>query len=801
MKKLFTILGLICMINLTFAQEMVTVHQNGHEFQVSAVRSVTDYPASNIQYWVGSGSNSVVAVFKWCQNTTMGIAYGYRWDGTATIYDMLTDIAAADSRFTITFNSSNTFINNLSYQDGTYNEYLETAGYCMYTFNGNMSAGLSDALSNNGYFELEEWGDCYPFPANTTIIPASDPNAPLDASISASDIAFWVGTGNTEVIFVGNWCSPDVALAWGVRFNGDSTTVEAVMDTIAAYDSRFGYSGSYSIINDVTYQDATYNLSMLQPTTGYVMYNVNGALANFGFFDMYVHQGDLIKVGNTDCATSTGDPNDWTTWGYAWETVITPVSPLASPTPIEATIDFSEILFWVGEGTNEAVMAVNWADTALAWGYRWNGAATVADMMNHIAAADPRFSYTGTGMVSDINYIDTAAGMTTPLGITPGNWWGSTNNGVMDWGMSQSLNNGDLEKWADSGTGILVDSVWVNEYGGYWNYIYVYPMAITPVTVPDTTGGSGPDTIPDHGPFCGGVGTDGCNAIAVNDNQFVAWATGVVVTRGPQDISNPNSPLASHGDETNAIGPATLNNSMDAVSLGDGGSALLTFERPIRNGEGPDFVVFENDNTGGFLELAFVEVSSDGVHFVRFPSTSLTPTDEQVGSFGTVDPTFINNLAGKFRIGYGVPFDLEELADSANLNLDSIVYVRVIDVIGTIDPQYATYDAFGHIVNDPWPTNFASSGFDLSGVGVIYQKPVGIDNHEMPQVFAYPNPCNGTLYIINENSERIELYNVNGQLLEVVNGGDTHVTLNMQSYPAGLYMLKVGNGVQKILKK
>ena len=801
MKKLFTILGLICMINLTFAQEMVTVHQNGHEFQVSAVRSVTDYPASNIQYWVGSGSNSVVAVFKWCQNTTMGIAYGYRWDGTATIYDMLTDIAAADSRFTITFNSSNTFINNLSYQDGTYNEYLETAGYCMYTFNGNMSAGLSDALSNNGYFELEEWGDCYPFPANTTIIPASDPNAPLDASISASDIAFWVGTGNTEVIFVGNWCSPDVALAWGVRFNGDSTTVEAVMDTIAAYDSRFGYSGSYSIINDVTYQDATYNLSMLQPTTGYVMYNVNGALANFGFSDMYVHQGDLIKVGNTDCATSTGDPNDWTTWGYAWETVITPVSPLASPTPIEATIDFSEILFWVGEGTNEAVMAVNWADTALAWGYRWNGAATVADMMNHIAAADPRFSYTGTGMVSDINYIDTAAGMTTPLGITPGNWWGSTNNGVMDWGMSQSLNNGDLEKWADSGTGILVDSVWVNEYGGYWNYIYVYPMAITPVTVPDTTGGSGPDTIPDHGPFCGGVGTDGCNAIAVNDNQFVAWATGVVVTRGPQDISNPNSPLASHGDETNAIGPATLNNSMDAVSLGDGGSALLTFERPIRNGEGPDFVVFENDNTGGFLELAFVEVSSDGVHFVRFPSTSLTPTDEQVGSFGTVDPTFINNLAGKFRIGYGVPFDLEELADSANLNLDSIVYVRVIDVIGTIDPQYATYDAFGHIVNDPWPTNFASSGFDLSGVGVIYQKPVGIDNHEMPQVFAYPNPCNGTLYIINENSERIELYNVNGQLLEVVNGGDTHVTLNMQSYPAGLYMLKVGNGVQKILKK
>jgi len=471
------------------------------------------------------------------------------------------------------------------------------------------------------------------------------------------------------------------------------------------------------------------------------------------------------------------------------------------PVPEEATIAFSDILFWVGTGSNEAVMAVNWADTALAWGYRWDGTATVADMMAHIAAADPRFSYVGTSMVSDINYIDTAAGMTTPLGITPGYYWSSTNNGVMDWGMGQTLANGDFEKWADGSTGILVDSVWVDEYGGYWNYIYVYPMTIYPVTVPDTTGGSGPDTIPDHGPFCGGVGTEGCNAIAVDDNQIVAWATSVVLTRGPQDISNPNSPAVTFGDETNAIGPATPNNSMDAVSLGDGGSALVTFERPIQNGEGPDFAVFENDINGGFLELAFVEVSSDGVHFVRFPATSLTPTETQVGTFGFVDPTFINNLAGKFQIGYGTPFDLEELAGSENLNIDSIVYVRIVDVVGSIDPQYGSYDAFGHIVNDPWPTDYHTSGFDLTGVGVIHQKPVGIDNHEMPQVFAYPNPCNGTLYIINENSERVELYNMNGQLLEMVNSGDTHITLNMQSYPAGLYLLKVGNGVQKILKK
>ena len=93
----------------------------------------------------------------------------------------------------------------------------------------------------------------------------------IDATISPSDITYWVGTGNTEVIFVGNWCSPDVALAWGVRFNGDSTTVESVMDTIVAYDNRFGYSGGYSIINDVYYQDSIYNLTMSLPYSGYIM--------------------------------------------------------------------------------------------------------------------------------------------------------------------------------------------------------------------------------------------------------------------------------------------------------------------------------------------------------------------------------------------------------------------------------------------------------------------------------------------------------------------------------------------------
>ena len=67
--------------------------------------------------------------------------------------------------------------------------------------------------------------------------------------------------------------------------------------------------------------------------------------------------------------------------------------------------------------------------------------------------------------------------------------------------------------------------------------------------------------------------------------------------------------------------------------------------RAIRNGAGYDFVVFENGMIsqittalgslqGQFLaELAWVEVSSNGRDFVRFPSVSLTPG--RTGPYGT----------------------------------------------------------------------------------------------------------------------------------------------------------------------
>lgn len=284
------------------------------------------------------------------------------------------------------------------------------------------------------------------------------------------------------------------------------------------------------------------------------------------------------------------------------------------------------------------------------------------------------------------------------------------------------------------------------------------------------------------GPYAPPAGEPNSTAIHMDDANFVGWAVGIIVERGYNDINNPNLGYASYGDDANALGKAD-GDPYGVVSLGDGGVATLTFAYPITNGNSYDFAVFENAFDDAFLELAFVEVSSDGNNFFRFDSVSLTPTNVQVGSFGTLDATNLRNLAGKYRQGYGTPFDLEELKDvNSLLDVNSVTHVRIIDVVGFIEPadfygdgivdffdysifaaaytkgsddegwnqdcdiskpvndiidmldfaqfvvkwlsenDYASYDSQKHQTNDPWPTAFdvGTGGFDLDAVGVIH---------------------------------------------------------------------------------
>ncbi len=295
------------------------------------------------------------------------------------------------------------------------------------------------------------------------------------------------------------------------------------------------------------------------------------------------------------------------------------------------------------------------------------------------------------------------------------------------------------------------------------------------------------------------VGQPGTTAMYKDSSVFVNWVTGCDLVRGYQDISNTSLGYVNAGDSSMAFGIALSNG---VVSLGDGGSAICTFQYPIKNGSGPDFAVFENSFDDTFLELAFVEVSSDGLNYVRFASHSLTDTVNQTGTFGATDATKLNNLAGKYRGSYGTPFDLQELAGNPNINLNSVTHVKIIDVVGSVNKAYAKRDSYNNMINDPWPTAFGSGGFDLDAIGVIHQNTsVGLKENVLEKnISVYPNPVTKGDKIIFNSSERInslEVFNFSGQKI----GSSAYSFLNTSNLDKGIYLIQITSDKGSVSKK
>jgi hypothetical protein len=231
----------------------------------------------------------------------------------------------------------------------------------------------------------------------------------------------------------------------------------------------------------------------------------------------------------------------------------------------------------------------------------------------------------------------------------------------------------------------------------------------------------------DHdGPYGENDGIHGGNrldpsAYPDQDPYITGWASEVV--------DYYRSSNTTFGAPENVLGQP--GGTFDVFSLGDGGWITVAFDEPIANISGDDFAVWENgfvSRQSGeegllFAELMFVEVSTNGEDFIRFPSINLAP--DRMGGFDCLDPTYFHNVAGKHPNGNdgrdeGTPFDLEDLADhpsvlDGTVDLEEINYVRLVDVVG----DGSTVDSEGNPMYDPWPTPFGTGGADLDAIGAL----------------------------------------------------------------------------------
>ena len=291
-----------------------------------------------------------------------------------------------------------------------------------------------------------------------------------DATIDPADIKFWIGEGQHEAIFISNWAEPDTALAWGYRFMSENVTIKTIMDDISAVDYRFSYEATEAgWLVDMHYNDGVLNLSLVQQM--WVSFLIDGQPCWDTFDVALVADGQYVKLGDTECGTMV-DPINWI---YVWEKEVAPVYALGE----EATIDPSEIVYWIGEGENEVVFAVNFADpedVCYAWGYKFAGeSVTIKEMMEAIAAVDQRFSFTdepsawGGMMLIDLafNYNEVSYDLNGYNAMY-------NLNGVASWYTfdEQTVVDGDFVKWGDYTIATEI---------AQWTYVWETP--VQPVTV------------------------------------------------------------------------------------------------------------------------------------------------------------------------------------------------------------------------------------------------------------------------------------------------------------------------------
>ncbi|MEO2168146.1 MAG: hypothetical protein ABGY42_08505, partial [bacterium] len=154
------------------------------------------------------------------------------------------------------------------------------------------------------------------------------------------------------------------------------------------------------------------------------------------------------------------------------------------------------------------------------------------------------------------------------------------------------------------------------------------------------------------------------------------------------------------------IGGGETSQSVDVLSLGDGGRITLGFvDNLIVDGPGDDFRVFENAFRTGptsiFREFGFVEASTDGITFHRFPVDAGTFTGLAGQTPVLTHPD--NGIDPRYASAGGDAFDL------ATIGLSEARFIRIVDSDTAIDDEGNHFPIRGR----------KQSGFDLDTILAI----------------------------------------------------------------------------------
>ena len=650
----------------------------------------SNIPFTQIEYWVGTGGNKAILIVNYCDKNK-ALAWGYKWDGTKTVAQMLAAIDSADNRLTIVGVGAG-YITDFQYNDAQFPNYDFGGTGIMYTINGNDASGVASTNIQDG--DVADFGGYNCKPWNLTVSPVRVPSYTI-----------------------------------GIKQSSHGTITPQGPITV-------NEGGSVTLT--------------ITPNAGY-------------------HLSEL-KVGTND-VTSAVVGNQYTISNVtANDSVVVKFA-----VDHNNIIAKSDIRYWVGTGSKEAIFAVNWCnpDSSLAWGYRFelSDSVTVEKMLHDIDSADYRLTCRinniGFGnFLSDMKYyINIQKSLTNPSGSY---WVYNVNENYAQGISKQKIADGDVIEFGGNVCGNSDD---------YWNTVWT--KAIVAVSTPPAHYNIGIKQsqygkITPEGPITVNQGEDVTLTIAPYAGYHL----------GELKVGNNVVTSAVVGNQY-TISNVTANDSVWVKFAVDHNNTITTNDIKYWVGKGNNKVIFASNWCNPDSSLAWG---------YRFSTDSVT-VEKMLRDIDAADSRLQCTISGGFMSSIVYTEGATTLKNPAgvylmyNVNEEPTMIGIATKKVGNGDVvEFGGYscgmgDDYENFV---WTKNIVAVGSPTTDVDDTHGVALNI----------YPNPAREYISVDIEGDCTYSIIDMNGRTVAVgtLNGDKTSRTIDISALDEGVYFVSLTNG-------
>ena len=650
----------------------------------------SNIPFTQIEYWVGTGGNKAILIVNYC-NKNKALAWGYKWDGTKTVAQMLAAIDSADNRLTIVGVGAG-YITDFQYNDAQFPNYDFGGTGIMYTINGNDASGVASTNIQDG--DVADFGGYNCKPWNLTVSPVRVPNYTI--GIKQSNYGTITPQGPITVN------------------EGGSVTL-----TITP--------------------NAGYHLSELKVGTN----DVTSAVVSNQYTISNVRANDSVWV------KFAVDHNN--------------------------TIAKSNIQYWVGTGSKEAIFAVNWCnpDSSLAWGYRFSSdTITVEKMLRDIDSADHRLSCKivpssfGNFLSEMKYYVNIQKTLTNPSGSY---WMYNVNENSAQGISKQKIADGDVIEFGGTVCGNSDD---------YWNTVWTKAIVAVPTPPAHYTIGikqSQYGKITPEGPITVNQGEDVTLTIAPYAGYHL----------GELKVGNNVVTSAVVGNKY-TISNVRANDSVWVKFAVDHNNTITTNDIKYWVGKGNNKVIFASNWCNPDSSLAWG---------YRFSTDSVT-VEKMLRDIDAADSRLQCTISGGFMSSIVYTEGATTLKNPAgvylmyNVNEEPTMIGIATKKVGNGDiVEFGGYscgmgDDYENFV---WTKNIVAVGSPTTDVD---------DTHGVAALNIYPNPAREYISVDIEGDCTYSIIDMNGRTVAVgtLNGDKTSRTIDISALDEGVYFVSLTNG-------